>query len=66
MSVDVLSLTSGSAVLVGYSEPADGSGIVLPGKEQMLSVLWCTRAAAWAFLMEERLQRYVCHQIVEK
>lgn len=63
MSVDVLSPTSESAVLVGYSEPADGSGIVLPGKEQMLSVLWCTRAAA---LMEERLQRYVCHQIVEK
>lgn len=41
MSVDVLSPTSGSAVLVGYSEPADGSGIVLPGKEQMLSVRWC-------------------------
>lgn len=66
MSVDVLSLTSRSAVLVGYGEAADGSGIVWPGKEQMLSVLWCTRAAAWAFLMGERLQRYVCHQIVEK
>lgn len=38
----------------------------LPGKEQMQSVQWCTHAAASAFLMEERLQRYVCHQIAEK
>lgn len=66
MSVDVLSFTSGSAMLVGYSEPTDRSGIVLPGKEQVLSVLWCTRATASAFLTEERLQCYVCHQIMEK
>lgn len=53
--MDAFSLTSGTAMLVGYSESVDRSCIVLPGNEQMLSVLF-TRVTALAFLMEERLQ----------
>lgn len=41
---------------------AGGSCIVSPGNEQMLSVPWWTRVTALGFLMEERLQSYVCHQ----